>query len=192
MHLRPSSRPLVSDSQGLRQSCVDALLCRSQISLTRLRCSASDRCHMVKRALVRRMAMAFGSLAMVVSLGCSGEILDRVPVVPVTGEVKQGSDPVANALVVLHPDGSNPKVLAARGQTDEQGRFSLTTYEASDGAAVGSYRVTVVAYETINDGGSIVPGPNILPTQYSTPESSGLKVTVPDGGGSVGTISLED
>ena len=124
------------------------------------------------------------------TLGCSSETADRLPVFPVEGTVLRGSTPLANALVTLHPQSESPQSLAARGWTDEAGKFRLTTYDANDGAAEGSYTVTVTAYSTIDDGGSKVPGPNTLPQKYATPQTSGIVVTVSNGPTTLEPIQL--
>ena len=87
---------------------------------------------------------AVAALAAVV-VGCQrGPV--RPATAPVAGRVvtKDGS-PCDGALVVFHPSapgrGTDAKPV---GKTADDGAFSLTTYEAGDGAVPGSYGVTVV------------------------------------------------
>src|SRR5262245_38254316 len=55
---------------------------------------------------------------------------------PVTGTVTLDGKPLAGAQVVFQPKSGGQ---AASGTTDAQGKFTLTTFNAKDGAAVGSY-----------------------------------------------------
>ena len=65
----------------------------------------------------------------------------RVDVYPVTGTITYAGGPVADALVSFSPDEEGQPV--ATGRTNATGQFTLTTYEAGDGAAAGSYTVIV-------------------------------------------------
>ena len=63
---------------------------------------------------------------------------------PVKGQVLFKSQPVVGALVVFEPaTKSDPHWPSATGITDEEGRFSLTTYEEDDGAPAGEYNVGI-------------------------------------------------
>ena len=64
-----------------------------------------------------------------------------VALVAVSGVATMDAKPIEGALVVFCPE--SPAAPAASGTTDHEGRFSLTTYVADDGAAPGAYRVTV-------------------------------------------------
>ena len=111
--------------------------------------------------------------------GCGSKHTDRLAVFPVEGQVKVNGQPLANAFIVLHPKGSNdPRLLAARGQTDQNGNFKVTTYEAGDGAAVGEYAVTIEHHPLINQGGSYEPGPNVLPPKLASPGTTNVTVRV--------------
>ncbi len=112
-------------------------------------------------------------------IGCSAKHPDRLSVFPVQGQVTVNGQPLANAFVVLHPKGgSDPRLLAARGQTDQNGNFKVTTYEAGDGAPVGEYAVTVEYHPLINLGGSYEPGPNVLPPKLASPSTTDVTVRV--------------
>jgi hypothetical protein len=111
--------------------------------------------------------------------GCDVKHPDRLPVFPVEGQVQVNGQPLANAFVVLHPKGaSDPRLLAARGQTDQNGKFQVTTYEAGDGAPVGEYAVTVEYHPLLNQGGSYEPGPNVLPRRLASPSTTDVIVRV--------------
>ncbi|MGO8688501.1 MAG: hypothetical protein ACLQLG_02620 [Thermoguttaceae bacterium] len=59
---------------------------------------------------------------------------------PVTGTVTFRGQTVAEATVSFLSQTSP----IAWGSTDQQGRFQLTTFDANDGAAAGSYTVTII------------------------------------------------
>lgn len=79
--------------------------------------------------------------------GCSSQ---EFPVAQTTGRVLCEGQPVANAMVYFEPITSDQKESALVGKqgfsfTDEQGRFTISTYEPGkgDGAVVGKHRVRV-------------------------------------------------
>src|SRR5262245_35683473 len=96
-------------------------------------------CHRKNPLSAASLALAALCLA---GCGRSG----RAPVYPVTGQVLlDGSGkPAAGATVIFHPaKGATDSAPRAVGQADDQGTFTLTTYEKGDGAAAGDYVVTV-------------------------------------------------
>jgi hypothetical protein len=122
------------------------------------------------------MAVAF--------VGCS-KSESRLPVHPVTGQVTFNGKPAGGAAIIFHPKNAatNP---TAQAKADAQGNFTLTTYQAGDGAASGDYAVTVELRPTvIVEGGELGLGQNILPPQYSSPKTTRLSVSVAEGINSV-------
>jgi hypothetical protein len=139
-----------------------------------------------------RLATAGLALLLITLLvGCSRKSEDRVEVHPVQGQVTFQGKPLPQAFVVLHPkNASDPRAIAARGQTDAAGNFRLTTYDADDGAAVGEYAVTVQCYRAVDKGGGLEPGPNILPPKFATPTSTDIVVRVAEGTNTLPPISI--
>jgi hypothetical protein len=74
--------------------------------------------------------------------GCAGgdETGDRSKVYPVTGKITLSGAPVVGAAVTFSPKGQQPVAL---GRTNDSGIYSLTTYDAADGASEGDYTVLV-------------------------------------------------
>ncbi len=130
----------------------------------------------------RRLAMAcIVTAPLVAFLGCR-PALDRLPCYPVNGTITLKGTPLANALIAFHPvDTSNPLATTARATSDASGNFSLSTYDALDGAPEGEYRVTVTCYKPIGSGSSLEPGPNILPNKYARPDSTDIRIRVAKG-----------
>ncbi len=121
-------------------------------------------------------------LAMCV-LGC-GEPNIQQPTFPVTGEIKLDGKPLKGATIVLHAVDQTKfkwKELP-QGTSDDQGQFSLFTYESNDGAPEGEYKVGIALLPTSNEeGGDQVrreKGMPKLPTKYADPNTSGVTVKV--------------
>jgi hypothetical protein len=113
---------------------------------------------------------------------------------PVQGIVTLDNVPVAGASVSFSPVSGGGTMRAASGQTDDQGRFVMTTLSPHDGVTPGEFIVTVIKYEkygsppakTISESGEEITPPhpekNVLPPKYESRESSDIKVTIPDVG----------
>lgn len=123
-----------------------------------------------------------GWLAAILLLSCGagcGPADDRVAVYPVSGQVRLNGQPLANALVVFHPQNpADTRTPVAQGRTDDSGKFQLTSYETRDGAAAGEFAVTVQSFQLIKQGDSYTPGPNILPAKLAKPDSTDIRVTI--------------
>ncbi len=105
---------------------------------------------------------------------------DRKPVHPVRGTILYEGAPVPEARVVFHlVDGKKFK-RAGDAIVEADGAFTLTTYQANDGAPVGEYAVTVEWREPWRDTAGR-PGPNRLPMKYAKAETSGLRAQVKTG-----------
>jgi hypothetical protein len=124
---------------------------------------------------------ALSLIAMFVLSGCGGGS-EGPKTVPVSGTVTYKNEPVADLAVTFTPDG---KGMVATGKTDAQGKFSLSTSAANDGAMPGSYTVTIIHAA---DEAPPMPGwpgsekkpKSPIPTKYASLTKSGLKQTVAD------------
>lgn len=93
-------------------------------------------------------AFLFVSFLAISTLGCSGS---SNPVAPVNGVVTLNGKPVADMVVTFTPvpgktasvGDENTPGKSATGNTDAEGKFTLSTYERNDGALVGEHKVTV-------------------------------------------------
>lgn len=66
----------------------------------------------------------------------------RVKTVPVTGQVNVDGKPQSLLAVRAKPvSGETPTASIPSAFTDENGRFSLSTYESGDGVPVGDYKL---------------------------------------------------
>jgi hypothetical protein len=111
----------------------------------------------------------------------------RKPAFPVRGQVFYEGKPTPDALVIFHPlNDPDPRAMRPLGRVGADGRFTLTTYRAGDGAPAGDYAVTVT-WQKEEDRQSLPveerkkDEPNLLPERYGRPETSGLRVRVEEG-----------
>ena len=110
-------------------------------------------------------------------VGCSRN--DRVSTTPVEGTVLgQDGKPLERATVIFHPTDSSLKFPKPRGTTDAQGKFQLSTYDTSDGAPVGKYKVTIEQWFRDN--------PDQAPTNHLSPDlasesGSGIEIQLSKG-----------
>ena len=128
--------------------------------------------------------------------GCSKGKVAPEGLVPVTGTVTLDGQPLAGALVTYIPTGTQTGVVDAAGETDDQGKFKLLTFEGQEeGAVPGEYRV-VISKLVKADGSIAKPtkdkspmqlmldgAKETVPAEYSDLAFSKLKATVPQGGG---------
>lgn len=101
---------------------------------------------------------------------------------PGRGRVLYQGQPVADANVVFYAINPKDQKLTHRADAlcDEDGTFSLSTYEPNDGIPVGDYAVAVSLRRPRWDEEGR-PGKNILPEKYASPRTSELKFTVKEG-----------
>lgn len=133
--------------------------------------------------------------------GCGGPDQGDFPeTFDASGVVTFNGSAVSNAVVTLSP--SDPEGRGASGRTNEAGKFTLTTFNPSDGAPSGTYRVKIVPsklapgvpsgdQEVVLDNpetDGVAPGTETeletlsdLPKKYADEETSGLGVQITEG-----------
>jgi hypothetical protein len=98
---------------------------------------------------MRTRACLLACLAGVVFLSGCG----RAGMARVHGRVTCQGKPVPEAAVIFSPVAKERDALeagkAAQGGTDEDGRYTLTTYRSGDGALIGKHKVSVVVDNTV-------------------------------------------
>jgi hypothetical protein len=65
-----------------------------------------------------------------------------------------------------------------RGKVGTDGAFRLTTYDADDGAPAGEYTATLLWNKLVKKGQDYAAGPNLVPVEYATRETSPWKLIV--------------
>jgi hypothetical protein len=110
--------------------------------------------------------------------GCSGDD-GHVPVYPVKGKVSVKGEVPEGALVVFYPTKAGGETeLRPSAKVKPDGSFSLTTYDADDGAPSGDYIATIQWNKIIKKGNDFKAGPDLIPKTYARRESSLWKVKV--------------
>ena len=123
--------------------------------------------------------------------GCSGPD-GRVPVYSVKGKVAFAGEAPVGALIVLHPiDGGGVKAPRPSAKVGADGSFSVTTYDAGDGAPAGAYTATIQWNRLVKKGQDYVAGPNVIPKAYEAPETSPWKITVATAPNELGAIEIK-
>ena len=92
--------------------------------------------------------------------------------------------------MVFHPKGAAADAPRPTAQVNQNGNFELTTFAARDGAPAGEYAITVEWRKLIVKAGYADPGPNVLPPQYSAPQTTILQARVVEGPNELPQITI--
>ena len=152
----------------------------------------TDRTTAAASALTLALAMALGSA------GCGG---GEPGVIPVSGRITYKGEPVTTGEVYFSPESSSNR--GAQGTLDSNGNYTLGTFSANDGAYAGTYKVSVVSRGPdkpipAKKVGKVLEedmqgtGDPLIPQKYFTPDASGLKAEVTDGGSNTFDFDLTD
>lgn len=121
-------------------------------------------------------------------LSCSNNKYGDHPPYPTAGQILVNGQPAKGAQIVFHHVGDwGERSIVPQAWTDDEGRFSLSTYDTGDGAPAGEYRVTIFwpAYRLKQ------LGPDKLSGKFANPESSGLTAKVEKGKNEVPVFDLK-
>ena len=112
-------------------------------------------------------------------LGCNGDPVGRT--VPVKGTVKLDGQPLKQGSLVFWPDAAKGNSLAveAAAQISAEGTYELIT-RGKPGAPPGAYKVTVMAQVPINPKDPYSKAKLLVPTEYTTKETTPLQIEVVD------------
>ncbi len=136
-----------------------------------------------------RSVVVFSLFGIVSLCGCSGsQETGQTPVFPAKGKIIFQGKPLDDATVNFVSTSGKP---VARGSTDENGEYTVSTYKEGDGAAEGEVVVLVTKMESSapktasTEYGASAPYPGskssskyIVPKIYTNRDTSPLKVTV--------------
>jgi hypothetical protein len=128
---------------------------------------------------VVRVALA---LSVLMAAGCKEDNGSRKETFPVTGVVLVDGQPASQVQVTLHDvkgmDAAQPTLTS--GFTNDDGTFSLTTYEFGDGVPAGEYKVTFL-WGQLNMVSMQYGGPDKLNDRYNNPDKTPFQVKVEKG-----------
>ena len=116
-----------------------------------------------------RCVLGAGILMTFPMLGCGSP--GTAPTVPARGTLLYNGQPAQAARVIFTPKNGRP----ALGNTDDQGRFVLTTFENEDGAVPGEHTVTVSDLER---NWNQDPSKSRFPIPYERPDTTPLVVEI--------------
>ena len=132
---------------------------------------------------------------LIATVGCGHGLYD---VAPVSGTVTLYGEPLKNATVSFEPQaGSDQEIVGpgSSGQTDDSGRYKLTTFRGERGAVVGQHKVRISTYESrfkdLENSNEIeVLSIEHVPWQYN--RNTILTFEVPSGGTSGADFDLTE
>jgi hypothetical protein len=157
---------------------------------------------MIKDSLKRHLVLV---VAAAVLAGCGGDP-DLPKLGKVSGTVTYKGQPVTKGLVTFVPAGGAGAQTgqSATGEIQEDGSFTLSTFEDGDGAVLGEHIVAVQSREqdpALEGQGMPIPDArgrlktkppkHLVPERYGTPGKSPLRQTVVEGSNTV-KLDLED
>lgn len=128
----------------------------------------------------------FCLLLPLVLVGCENQRgPERVPTVPVHGQVLVDGQPAENVRVTFHalsqPLGTASVYTSVpKDITDKKGRFALSTYVQGDGVVEGSYLITFekLRFDAFRNR---YVGPDQFKGRYANPDETEFRVTVTGG-----------
>jgi hypothetical protein len=138
---------------------------------------------LARASLLRSMGIVLGLMSLILA-GCGD---GRIATYPVNGTVNVNGRPAEGAIVVFCPINPAAEIehLRPAGMADASGQFTLTTFEPSDGAPAGQYKVIVkwpaptpASNERDARPGGANKGPDRLRGKYYNLETTPLAVTI--------------
>lgn len=111
--------------------------------------------------------------------GSDGPVAGRPAVGKVVGDVTYKGEPISRAYVTFHSLDSS---VSGTGETDNKGRFAISTFVRNDGAVLGKHAVTIQVFPEAS-----VPGVSVsmkdapIPPKYFTAEGTPLRAEVISG-----------
>ena len=96
---------------------------------------------------LRQITLGALFAALMIPCGCSQGPYELAPV---SGVVTLYGEPLVNATVSFIPRGNGREIVGpgSIGTTDEEGRYSLTTFKDESGAVVGPHTVRISTYKS--------------------------------------------
>jgi 5-hydroxyisourate hydrolase-like protein (transthyretin family) len=121
------------------------------------------------------MRRSLAILACLFLTSCSGNPYGDHPPHPVSGTLLVNGKPADGAEIVLIHLGDWGRYVVPKATTDEEGRFTLSTYGMEDGAPVGEYEVEIT-WPAFRRGKNV--GPDRLGGKFTDHKTSGVKAKI--------------
>lgn len=140
------------------------------------------------------LSIGLGCVLLGMVAGCGGKQIERKPVYPVSGKVTFQGKPATGAFVSLQPADDpnldNWPTGFPRGTASGDGTFTLSTYEAGDGAPAGRYNV-IIEWREDPPAGSETQGPDRLKGRFSIGKSKLPPVQIKEGPNTIGPFEVK-
>lgn len=89
----------------------------------------------------RTLSLLLTAAGCFLAAGCGGR--DGPAVVPVSGRLTMNGEPLTGVRIRFFPDTAHTQGVTAFADTNEEGRFEITTQKPADGIVPGQYLVDV-------------------------------------------------
>jgi hypothetical protein len=135
----------------------------------------------------------FALLSAFLAAGCGGGGgLSAPKTTPVSGTVQFKGKPVAGVKVTFHPkfDMGGDAKFTPNGVTNKDGKFTLSTAAANDGAPPGEYAVTFEWLRAGTDKAGLDVEIDQWKGKYADPATSTFTVTIQKGDNALPTFDL--
>ncbi|MBS0262053.1 MAG: hypothetical protein JSS02_08845 [Planctomycetes bacterium] len=134
-------------------------------------------------------------LAGLLPVGCGDSDASQVPLHRTSGMITFGGKPLAGAIIMFHAvkrsSTTTDDPLPVPGATSqEDGSFSVSTFDPEDGMPEGEYYITVSCEDRSGGRQNDDDYPELLPTRYQNPATSGLKVKIVAGDNELKPLEL--
>ena len=126
------------------------------------------------------LLIALGCCCLSLVGGCAGGKSPARKLVPVTGTVFFGGQPLGRGTITFVSDSTSG--INAAGEIDASGKYALSSERPGDGAAPGSYKVRIESWSSpprMDETGTD-PGKPAIPEKYFDSQQSGLTATISD------------
>jgi hypothetical protein len=137
---------------------------------------------MTTRPSWRRRGLGAALAGAALLLGSCSDGFKMRKTYPVSGQVLVDGKPLKGVAIALHPQDKAMERERPLGETDENGKFTLSTYNTGDGAPEGEYTACLAVPPQGDEGSDQQKRTaNPIPEKYGRAETSDLKVTVKSG-----------
>jgi hypothetical protein len=135
--------------------------------------------------------IVLAALACAVATGCGGGGIKAPRTYPVSGTVLFKGKAAPGVKVTFHPQFDMGSVkFAPSGETDKDGRFTLSTAAPGDGAPPGEYAVTFELMRAATDKRGQDTDVDVWKGKYADP-AKGKPVTIQDGENKLDPFTLD-
>ena len=137
-----------------------------------------------------RLPFVLSLLTPLAFVGCGDSAPLTVATYPVEAPITFQGKPTPGAFVAFHPVTPTENVPAPRGVVTREGQLQVSTFNGGDGAPEGEYVLTVQWGRPVKQGDEIVPGPNVIPRKFASPQTSNLRIRIAAGDNKLEPIRL--